>query len=211
MNKRNLKLFLVPVIYVSVFVFLGASIYFIQKNINDEKFKNRVIMEYVDKEIVTDNEYYPVVNITPTIMHPFLSELPTITSNYYDEEDTKENQEKAIIFYENTYIQNSGVDYKLNEPFDIVSVLDGTIIDVTDNEILGKTIKIRHNNDIISTYSCLGEVSVNKDEFVLRGQIIGKSGTCKLYSKDYNLHFELSHQGKNINPELAYNKSEDEL
>ena len=49
------------------------------------------------------------------------------------------------------------------------------------------------------------------DDTVVRGQIIGMSGTCKLYSTDSNLHFELSHQGKNVNPEEYYNKSTDEL
>ena len=118
---------------------------------------------------------------------------------------------KSLIIYKDTYMQNSGVDYKFNESFDIVSILDGTVIEVTDNEILGKTIKIRHSNDLISTYQCLSEVSVNKDDTVLRGQVIAKSGTSNLYNNDYNLHFELSYQGKNINPEESYNKTEGEL
>ena len=74
-----------------------------------------------------------------------------------------------------------------------------------------KYLKIRHSNDLISTYQCLSEVNVNKDDTVLRGQVIGKSGTCNLYSTDYNLHFELSYQGKNVNPEESYNKTEGEL
>ena len=80
-----------------------------------------------------------------------------------------------------------------------------------ENELLGKTIKIRHNNDIISTYSCLSETNVTQDEFVLRGQVIGKSGACSIYSKDFNLHFELSSQGKNLDPEKNYDKTIDEL
>ena len=64
---------------------------------------------------------------------------------------------------------------------------------------------------MVSTYQCLSEITINKDDSVARGQIIGKSGTCPLYSKDNNLHFELSYQGKNINPEKSYNKAENEL
>ena len=211
MIKRNLKLFAVPAIYVIAILVFATSMLLIGRVVNTNRFKSNEKMEYVDKEIVTDNEYIPVVNVTPTIMKPFLNESVTINKTFYNPEDESSNQEKSIIYYENTYMQNSGVDYTYNETFDIVSVLDGTVIEVTENEILGKTIKIRHNNDIVSTYQSLSEINVSKDDTVLRGQVIGKSGTCRLYSKDFNLHFELSRQGKNINPETSYNKAEDEL
>ena len=211
MNKRNLKLYAVPAIYVFAILILGTSMVLIGKIINNHKFKGTEEMEYVDKEIVTDNEYIPVVNTQPTIRKPFLIDNITINKTFYNQEDDKNNQEKSIIEYQGTYMQNTGVDYKYNEVFDIVSILDGTVIEVTDNDVLGKTIKIRHNNDLISTYQSLSEVSVKVDDTVLNGQVIGKSGTCSLYSKDYNLHFELSYQGKNIDPEKTYNKTEDEL
>lgn len=211
MNKRNLKLYAVPAIYVFAILILGTSMVLIGKIINNHKFKGTEEMEYVDKEIVTDNEYIPVVNTQPTIRKPFLIDNITINKTFYNQEDEKNNQENSIIEYQGTYMQNTGVDYKYNEVFDIVSILDGTVIEVTDNDVLGKTVKIRHNNDLISTYQSLSEVSVKVDDTVLNGQVIGKSGTCSLYSKDYNLHFELSYQGKNIDPEKTYNKTEDEL
>ena len=211
MKKRNLKLFAVPAIYTLALLVFGGSMYLIQRTVNSQKFTSNENMEYVDKEIVTDNEYIPVINVEPIIMKPFLNDSVSINKSFYNKDDDKQNQENSIILYEKTYMQNSGVDYKLNEQFDVVSILDGTVIDVIDNEILGKTIKIKHNNDIISTYQSLGETLVNKDDTVLRGQVIAKSGTCKLYSTDYNLHFELSFQGKNINPETSYGKNESEL
>lgn len=211
MNKRYLKLFVVPAIYVVAIIAFGTSMYLISTFIRSSRLKGLEEMEYVDKEIVTDNEYIPVVNVTPTIIRPFLNESVTINKSFYNQEDEKSNQENSIVVYENTYMQNTGVDYKYNELFEIVSILDGTVIEVDENNILGKTIKIKHENDIISTYQCLSEANVSKDENVLRGQVIGKSGTCSLYSKDYNLHFELSHQGKYINPETSYNKTKDEL
>lgn len=211
MNKRNLKLLAVPAIYVGAIFTFGVSMYLIQRVVNNQIFETNEEMEYVDKEIVTDNEYIPVVVTENTIMKPFLNEGVTINKVFYKYDDEAKNQEDALIIYNDTYMQNSGVDYKFKESFDIVSVLDGTIIDVTDNEILGKIVKIRHSNDLISTYGCMSEVSIKKDDSVIRGQVIGKSGTCNLYSNDYNLHFELSYQGVNINPEDSYNKTEGEL
>ena len=211
MNKRNLKLLAVPTIYVVAILVFGTSMYLIQKVVNTNRFESHEEMEYVDKEIVTDNEYIPVVVTENTILKPFLNESVTINKTFYNYNGDEKNQEESLIIYKDTYMQNSGVDYKYTESFDVISILDGTVIEVTDNEILGKTIKIRHSNDLISTYQCLSDINVNKEDTVLRGQVIGKSGTSNLYTTDYNLHFELSYQGKNINPEESYNKTESEL
>lgn len=209
--KKNLKSLVVPSIYVLAISIFGISMYLIQTIVNNNRFSSNENMEYVDKEIVTDNEYIPVVAIDNTILKPYLIDSVKINKSFYNYSGEEQDQENSIVIYQDTYIQNSGVDYTSTEVFDVVSVLDGTVIDVSDNDILGKTIKVRHNNDIVTTYQSLSEVQVKKDDTVLRGQVIGKSGTCKLYSKDNNLHFEMAFQGKNINPEENYNKNENDL
>ena len=209
--KRKLKLIAVPTIYIIAICIFGISMFLIQTIVNKNRFKADEEMEYVDKEIVTDNEYIPVVAEETTILKPFLNDGVKLNKKFYKYNGNETEQEESIIIYEDMYIQNSGTDYTHTESFDILSVLDGTVIEVTDNEILGKTIKIRHNNDLITTYQSLSEVNVKVDDNVLRGQAIAKSGTCNLYSKDYNLHFEIAYQGKNIDPEESYNKRENEL
>ena len=211
MNKSNLKLLAVPAIYVSAILVFITSMYLIGRVVNTGSFESNEDMEYVDKEIVTDNEYIPVVATDNTILKPYINESVTKNKSFYNYQAEKKEQEDSIIIYQDTYMQNSGIDYKYNESFDVISILDGKVIEVTENEILGKTIKIKHNNDLISTYQSLQEVSVNVDDTVLRGQKIGMSGTCSLYSSDYNLHFELSYQGKTIDPETSYNKTINEL
>ena len=211
MNKRNLKLLAVPAIYVSAILVFITSMYLIGRVVNTGSFESNEDMEYVDKEIVTDNEYIPVVATDNTILKPYINESVTKNKSFYNYQAEKKEQEDSIIIYQDTYMQNSGIDYKYSESFDVISILDGKVIEVTENEILGKTIKIKHNNDLISTYQSLQEVSVKVDDTVLRGQKIGMSGTCSLYSSDYNLHFELSYQGKTIDPETSYNKTINEL
>lgn len=211
MNKKKIKRFVVPAMYTIALTIFGTSMYFIQKIVNKNQFESNNDMEYVNKYIVTDNEYIPVINEQLTVLKPYSNESVKISKTFYDYEGETKSQENSIIFYENTYMQNTGIDYTLNESFDIISILDGTVLEVTDNEILGKTIKIKHENDLISVYQSLSEINVKKDDTIIRGQVIGKSGTSSLYSKDYNLHFELYHQGKNVNPEDYYNKTKDEL
>ena len=211
MNKTKLKKVVVPSIYLVALLVFGTSMYLVQRVVNKQTFETNEEMEYVDKEIVNDNVYVPVVVQTNIISRPYFNGEVTINKNFYDYNKTPEEQENSIIFYENTYMQNSGVSYKFKEKFDVAAILDGTVIEVTENEILGTTIKIRHENDLISTYQSLSEATVKVDDRVVRSQIIGRSGTCKLYNEESNLHFELTYQGKNINPEEYYNKSTDEL
>ena len=94
--------------------------------------------------------------------------------HYYDYQAEKETQEKALIYHENTYMQNSGVDFGGVDKFDVVSVLDGAVINVKDDTLFGKIVEIRHSNEGISLYQSLSEISVKKGDEVKQGQIIGK-------------------------------------
>ena len=210
--KRKLKNLTVPAIYALALLVFTTSMYLVQKVVNKQTFEDSSDnIEYVDKEIANDNIYIPVVVQTNIISKPYLNAEVTLSKSFYDSNAEAESQENSIIFYENTYMQNSGVDYKYKENFEVISILDGTVIEVTNNEILGTTIKIRHESDLISTYQSLSQVNIKVDDTVVRGQVIGTSGTCSLYNTDSKLHFELTYQGKNINPEEYYDKSTDEL
>ena len=109
-------------------------------------------------------------------------------------------------------MQNSGIDYKADEQFDVVASLSGTVTNVTDDTLLGKTIEIRNSTELILLYQSLGEVAVKKGDTVTQGQIIGKSGSCTLNSEVKNgLHFEMYKNGSVINPEKFYDKSVKDL
>ena len=227
--KKKVKRTLIIIVILLILIAggVGALIYFKtpkKKEVPEVKIVNEVedgILELLEPVTYTltasapddwgtADKYYTVTKDASGNITASLSNV-TINKTFYDHTKTQEEQENAIIFYENTYMQNSGVDYKSTESFEVVSILDGTVVEVTENEILGTTIKIRHQNDLISTYQSLSEVNVTIDTYVVRGQIIAMSGTSKLFSSDSNLHFELTYQGKNINPEQYYNKSTDEL
>ena len=77
---------------------------------------------------------------------------------------------------------------------------------------MGKTIKIKHSNDLISVYQSMGSVEFKVNDTVTQGTIIGKSGENNV-SKDLgnHLHFELYYQGNVVNPENYYGKLLGEL
>lgn len=213
MNSRKIKPVLVPVIYgVCVVAFL-FSMYFAQKFAKNLLFQKQSDTEYVDGEITeSENKDIPVVSTSVKIVKPYLDDTVKLVRSFYDYEGDSADQEKAIIFYEDTYMQNSGADYANENVFDVISILDGTVISVEDNDILGTTVEVRHSNELISVYQSLSDVSVKENDQIIQGQIIAKSGTSNI-NKDLgnHLHFELYYKGKIVNPEEYFNKSVDEL
>lgn len=207
-RKRKLKRFVLPAVYVVlVFVFV-LSTYMTFSNKDTEDYVEDI--NYVSS-IIWSNDV-PVIATDKVIQKPFVDETITIGKYYYDYRDAKEEQQNAIIYYEGSYIQNSGIDYILDKKFDVISIYDGTVVKVEDNELLGKTVEIKHDNNIISVYQSLSEVTVKKGDTVTQGTKIGVSGNSKINSELGNhLHFELYINGQVVNPEDFYNKKINEI
>ena len=214
MKSRRINRVVMPVVYgVCVVAFL-FSMYFAVRFTNNTLFSNDEDLEYVDGEIIENNgsNDIPVVSVTTVIMRPYLDSSVSIGKTFYDYTGTSDEQENSIIFYEDTYMQNSGVDYVSANMFDVVSVLNGTVISVHENDLLGTIVEVRHSNNLISVYQGLSDVLVEENMAVVQGQVIAKSGTSNI-NKDLgnHLHFELYYNGKVVNPEEFYNKNVDEL
>lgn len=209
MRKRKLK----PIVKVTILgIFLTVCMImvgaFTGKTSNVSKMDDD--FTYVNDYIF--DSYYPVINDGEKISKPFTREDVSIYKNFYDKDTSEEEQKNSIIYHEGIYMQNSGVDYKSEEQFDITSSLSGTVTNVTDDTLLGKTIEIRNSTELIMVYQSLGEVLVKKGDTISQGQIIGKSGTCKLNSEiKQGLHFEIYKNGQVINPEKIYGKQLKEL
>ena len=215
MTKRKLKPFVVPMIYVLSIAMLIGSVYVIERAINTALLKNNEIKEVnkeeeIPQEVVEDTQ--PVVSTDPQIIRHYVDANVKVVKNYYTKEADNATQENSIFYYGDTYMQNSGVDYASGSEFDVVSILDGTVMEVTDDEVMGKTIKIKHNNDLISVYQSMGNINFKKDDTITQGTIIGKSGENNISTDLGNhLHFELYYQGKVVNPEDYFGKLLGEL
>ena len=162
-------------------------------------------------------EDYKVINIIdePTmpvnseekikVIKPYISENVSITKKFYDAENDNESKKNSLIYYENTYMQNTGILYSSDTSFDVVSVLEGRVRLITDDELLGKVVEIIHGNDLVTVYQSLSEVKVNLGDTVKQGDIIGISGPNEIINKAHNLLFEVYSRGNLINPENIYN------
>lgn len=208
MENRRLRKSTIYLLYSLGFVLLVGIAYLIEGLYQNKTLKDDT--EYVNGTILND-DIKPVVAVKPKIIRPYKDEEVTILKNYYDYQGDEEEQLNSIIVYNNTYLQNSGVCYGSKE-FDVVAILDGKVIDVKEDETLGLTVQIEHENNIISIYQSLKDVNVKVGDMIAQGDIIGKSGTNNL-NKDLNehLHFELIIDGINVDPENYYDKTVDEI
>lgn len=216
MTRRKLKPFVLPTLYSLAVVIFILCMFLVQSILNNSLLEANELkddIEYVDGDITDDiDKDIPVVATKIIINKPYIDSSVKVVKNYYDYLSSSEEQEKSIVYYENTYMQNSGIDLSSGNVFDVVSILDGEVISVKEDDLLGKIVEIRHENELISVYQSLSEINVKENDKVLANQVIGKSGESNV-NKDLgnHLHFELYHHGKVVNPINYFDKNVDEL
>lgn len=206
MKKLRLKKGAIIGAYLIAFSLTGMSAFFVSQNMQANNPTEEDI-EYVNSSIIDDKEDREVIKEDVKMVKPYTNEEVQTLKYFYDYQAEAETQEKSILYHENTYIQNSGIDFGLTDTFDVVAVLDGTVVDVREDELLGTVVEIKHDNDFISSYQSLSEVSVKKNDTVKQGQVIGKSGTNTIDQDLGNhLHFELYKSGEVVDPSKYFDQ-----
>ena len=197
MKQRKLKAFVIPSLLTILGVGVLVAIISMIKPVNELKEKNMI--NYVSNTILSED--IAVINTKTKVIYPFTDTSVTVGKSYYDYQGTKESQEKSIICHDNTYIQNSGIDFVYDNQFEVIAVLDGTVTNVKEDELLGKIVEVSHNNEYVSIYQSLSDIKVKKGDNVSQGQVLGVSGTNTLDKKLGNhLHFEFYAGGQIVNP-----------
>lgn len=209
MTNRRLKKSVIYGIYSLVFIGMIGLIYVLESNMPKKQFNNNEY-SYVSKTIFDD--VIPVISTEEKITKPYNADDVKVLKTYYDYKGEETAQQNSLIYYENTYMQSSGISYGKDDIFDVISILPGTVEEVKEDEILGKIVKIKHNDNVISLYQCLSETTINKGDTVIQGQVIGQSGSCNL-EKDIKNHvyFELIINNETVNPENYYGKTLNEI
>lgn len=206
--KRDYSKLIIPTVYVAVIAIMVISTVMILNGINN--FLNDSVDYNYTLDGVFEGDLMPVVGDgdNSEIIRPYVSSTVTIGKYFYDFEADSAEQEGSLVYYENTYMQNSGVDYIDNEVFDVVSVLDGEVFSIEESDIFGNIVTIKHNDNLTTVYSNINDVNMNVGYKVSQGEIIGVSGSSSINSDFSNtLHFEVYYKGEVIDPENLYTLS----
>ena len=210
MKTKRLKKFVLPTVYVMVIGVLFISISFLGNILQSKvEYGNMAVSALKDNVTPvgkTDNV------VESRIERPYVSSNVSISKSFYDMTDDEAKQQNSLVYYENTYLQNSGVLYSSTSAFDVICAIDGKVTNVSKDEILGNFVEITHNPNLKTIYYSLSEVQVKKDDTVMSGDVLGKSGDNSLSGETENcLLFEVYHNGTAIDPEDFYNMSIEDL
>ena len=205
MKKETLVSKLPFIIFILVLVPAIAVSFYITKDLSEEEEdpsqqeSSTIVERYEDTiPVITENNY---------IRSPYIDGEVQVGKSFYDYQGEEEAQEKSIVVQENTYYQNTGIDYVKETIFDVVSIANGTVTMVKEDDLVGKVIEIEHNNGLISIYQSLSETFVQKGDQVAQGQVLGRSGNNEMDKELGNhLHFEIYENGNSVNPEYYINK-----
>lgn len=216
MKKRKLKGYVLPAIYFVVLGVMIVSITFLSQSLLEKQKMNDEDYNYsksVFEESENDSTNTEVDTTTEIkIVRPYTSDKVTVTKEFYNKDESVENQEKALIFYENTYMPNTGILYGSDEKFDVIAILNGTVKEIKEDEILGQMITIECDNKITAVYYTLGEIKVNEGDQITQNQVIATSGTSNIdSSKAESLLFETYIDGVLTNPNNLFDKSISEI
>lgn len=200
MKRRKLRMWVKPTITVVtlILIAIGLTSYIArtggESSLNDN---------YTIKALIDDAK--PVVEEEESIVKPFNDESVAISKSFYSKDDDEQKQQNSLIYYENIYIQNTGVLYSSDNTFDVVSVADGIVKDIKEDKILGNIVEIQNNSSLTTIYQSVNDVAVKVGDTVTKGTKIATSGNNNLSNeKDNCLLFQVYINGNVTNPETIY-------
>lgn len=154
----------------------------------------------------------PVLSLPDTAQQkaikPFTVEAQTALEYF----DGSESKVETMTKFEGVYRGNQGIDYTFQEQaFDVVACLDGTVSEVKEDAVFGKSVTIV-NQDLSITYQSLSDITVKNGDRVHQSDVIAKAGK-NIYNKDLgnHLHIVVEKNGKIMDPKVMYDKSPNEI
>ena len=200
---RKVMIFSISCFAVIMIIGLFVSNY---KMVNSPVEVNTIDYDYTYD--ILDTPSIQVNNTEDTVIRPYNATDVKIVKGYYDYKGKSNDQQNSLIYYNGTYMQNMGICYGGSKEFDVVAILDGEVTEVSNDELIGNSITIKHNDNSYSIYQSIKDISIKKGDHVSQGQKIATSGVSNI-DKDLNnhLYFELVINDLSVNPEEYYDNT----
>lgn len=122
------------------------------------------------------------------------------------ETEILKNYSNSALQYSKTLKQweaHKAIDFVAEEGTDVFAVLDGKVVEVSYNYLMGNIVKLDVGNGLVVVYKSLdNNVEVKNGDTVKKGQVIGHVGnTAKSESEDgAHLHLETWLNNTNVDP-----------
>lgn len=199
MKRRKLKGFVLPSLYLMITISVFVSIVFLGSNLmlnnSDYDYGVNVLQNNV-KSVIEEDE-----QISKNISMPIEEGTAEISIRFYSKDATEKEQQESLIYYENTYLPNTGVLYASDETFDILSAFDGKVTEMIDDEFFGKCIVVEHSNTLRTYYYGVEDIKVKVGDELETGAILGTSKKNEILNNKNTFLFEVYYNSELINPE----------
>jgi stage II sporulation protein Q len=205
------KRWVFPAIYIASAAIILTGVLWYQSSANDVSDSDQ--FDYSAKDLADRKFNEPSLEVNRALENfamPVLKpEEAVVQKQFYDFEGKKEEQEAALVFYNNTYHPNTGIDYsiKSGETFDVAAALSGTVTKVEEDSLLGNVIEIEHDKGIVTQYQSVKDMKIKVGDQVEQGQAIAKAGQSLFNEKaGVHVHFEIRKDNVAVNPLDYFNK-----
>ncbi|API91804.1 MULTISPECIES: M23 family metallopeptidase [unclassified Virgibacillus] len=197
-----------PAVYLTIAAVLLSVVVWYQNIDNQVPDAQEETDEFIPAEHGERAE--PVLEQQETIQMPVTNpEEAEIVTKFYDYNAEQEEQEQALVLYNNKYYESDGVNIASasGESFDVVAALSGEVTEVKEDPLLGNVVVLAHEDDVTTYYASLEEVNVKPGSEVKQGDTLGIAGKS-VFAKDSGTHvyFELRKNDNEVNPEAYFNQ-----
>jgi len=202
------KRWVFPAIYIaSAAIILTGVLWYQASSSNTDKY------DYKSTDLAGKKNQAPAVEVNKGFenfkMPVAKADEAVVKMKFYDFHGKAEDQEAALVFYNNRYEPNQGIDItmKTGETFDVTASLSGTVTRVEEDATLGNVIEIEHDKGIVTQYQSVKDIKVKVGEQVKQGHVLAKAGLSLFNEKaGTHVHFEIRKDGVAVNPTSYFEK-----
>jgi stage II sporulation protein Q len=172
-----------PAIYIASAALILTGVLWFQNSSTDQAIDSEKF-NYNASDVPGNDFGEPSVEVNRSLENVVLplsklnSEKSVIQTKFYDDNLKTEEQEAALVVYQNQYHPNTGIDLtvKDSEAFEVVAALSGTVTRVQDDALLGNVIEIDHEDGIVTQYQSVKDIQVKVGDSIKQGQTLATAG-----------------------------------
>lgn len=189
-------------IYIASAAIILAAAFLLQNSFNDSAKDGK------EESAETGKNYgEPSVEVNSnleTIKMPVAdADKSVIKKQFYDVNADEKAQEEALVFYNNRYEQNKGIDIAMEDgkSFDVKASLSGNVTKVQDDALLGNLVEVEHEDGVVTRYQSVKDIKVAVGDKVKQGQAIATAGKSQINEEaGVHVHFEIRKDNIALNP-----------
>ncbi|MBF0705272.1 MULTISPECIES: M23 family metallopeptidase [Bacillales] len=209
-QKLARKRWIYPAVYLGFAAIVLAAVLWMQGGQENAGPKDLSGIDEERSAFDTNDESVPVLGDSEVFKVPASEDSGVfVQKQFYDTSASTQEQQAALVFYNNTYYQNAGIDYASEDgaSFEVKAAMSGKVVKVSDDQLLGNVVHLEHADGVVTVYESLEAVEVAEGDKVKQGDKLGKAGT-NTFDTDagVHVHFEVRKDGTPVNPLDVFNQ-----